>query len=330
MMKENTVNETVSAYASQETENAVVSSVEMIEETAEGENTATKNGKPRKAGKIRENRVFHIVNYTLLVLIILISLLPFVNVLAKSFSTYGKSVSLVPVNFTFYNYEFVFTNWPYFRSFFVSVGITVFGTLLSVGVMFSAAYALSKRDFPFRKGIMVFFLIVMLFSGGIVPNFFVIKMLGLLNTPFALIFPTVVQVFNLILLKNYLEGVPREIEESAQIDGASNLQTMIYILVPVALPSIASVALFTAVTYWNNYFSALIYLPNASKWWPLAMYMLNYIQSTPDVLGDQMLLQQKTYIEAAMIIVSIVPILAIYPFVTKYFVKGVTVGSVKG
>ncbi len=283
-----------------------------------------------KKNRIRENRVFHAVNYALLVIIILVSLLPFVNIIAKSFSTYGKTVGLLPVGATWYNFKFVFTNWPYFRAFIVSVGITLFGTLLSVAVMFSAAYALSKPDFPCRKGIMVFFIIVMLFSGGIVPNFFVVKMLGLLNTPLALVLPTIVQVYNLILLKNYLEGVPKEIEESAQLDGASNLQTMLYILIPISMPSIASVALFTAVTYWNNYFSALIYLPNARNFWPLAMFILDYINTAPDVLGDTMLYQQKSYIEATMIVVSIIPIVAIYPFVAKFFVKGVTVGSVKG
>ncbi len=283
-----------------------------------------------KTGKIKENRVFHAVNYVLLVFIILLCLLPFLNVVSKSFSTYGETVVFLPVDATLYNYQFVFTNWPYFRAFFISIAVTVFGTLLSVAVMFSAAFALSKPSFPCRRGTMVFFIIIMLFSGGIVPNFFIVKSLGLLNTPFALIFPSVVQVYNLILLKNYLEGVPKEIEESAVIDGARNWQVMVYILLPVALPAVASVALFTAVNYWNNYFSALIYLPNADRFWPLAMYILNYINTSADVLGDQTLFLQKTYIEAAMIVVSIIPIVAVYPFVAKFFVKGVTVGSVKG
>ena len=286
--------------------------------------------KETRRNKIRDSKAFHAVNYVLLALIILICILPFFNVLAKSLSTYGETVGIWPVDFTWFNYEYVFTTWPYFRAFFVSVGVTVGGTVLSVAIMFAAAYALSKPDLPFRKGLMVFFIIVMLFSGGIVPNFFVVRMLGILNTPFALVLPSLVQVYNMILLKSYLEGVPKEIEESAVIDGAGNLQAMVYILLPIAVPSVASVALFTAVTYWNNYFSALIYLPNASQWWPLAMYILNYINTMPDVLGDQTLLLQKTYIEAAMIIVSIIPVLAVYPFVAKYFVKGVTVGSVKG
>lgn len=285
----------------------------------------------KKTHGIRENRVFHAVNYVLLTLIILVCLLPFVNVIAKSFSTYnGKAVFLLPLGITGYNYAYVFTAWPYFRAFFVSVGVTVIGTALSVLVMFSAAYALSKQDFPMRKGVMVFFLIIMLFSGGVVPNFFVMKMYGLLDTPFALVFPSVVQVYNLILLKNYLEGVPKEIEESAVIDGAKSVQVMMLILFPIALPSIASVALFTAVSYWNNYFSALLYLTGAEQFWPLAMYILNQIQSPPDVLGDTKYLVQKEYIDMAMIIVSIIPILAVYPFVAKFFVKGVTVGSVKG
>ncbi len=287
---------------------------------------------PKKTMHIHENRVFHIVNYILLTLIVLLCLVPFVNIIAKALSTYtGKAVFLLPHEITWYNFSYVFTNWPYFRSFLVSAGVTLCGTALSVGVMFAAAYALSKQDFPLRKGVMVFFIIIMLFSGGIVPNFFVMKMLGLLNTPLALVFPSVVQVYNLILLKNYVEGVPREIEESAHIDGATNLQVMVKILIPVSLPAIASVALFTAVTYWNNYFNALIYLsPSSEQFYPLALFINNYINSAANELGDLTYYHQKSFIEMAMIIVSIIPILAVYPFVAKFFVRGVTVGSVKG
>ena len=152
----------------------------------------------------------------------------------------------------------------------------------------------------------------------------------LAHSPLALILPSVVQVYNLILIKSYLEGLPPELEESAKIDGANNLQIMFKVLLPVSLPCVASVSLFTAVTFWNNYTSALIYLGTEEKWYPLSLYILNYIQSEPDALNPTLENIQKANIESAMIVVSILPILIIYPFVLKFFTKGVTVGSVKG
>ncbi len=271
-----------------------------------------------------------IVNYVLLAIIALCCLVPFFNVISKAFSTYGKTVVVLPQGFTGFNFRQVFANAAYFRAFGVSVGVTTIGTFLSVAFMFMAAYPLSKKDLPFRKVFMIFFMIVMLFSGGLVPNFFVMKMVGLLNTPAALVFPSLVQVYNLILLKNGLEGIPAEIEESARIDGASSARILAAILLPISIPSIASVALFTAVSYWNNYFNALIYLINAEQYYPLAMFILNRINSVPDILGDQRLYQQKEFIDSAMIIISILPIVCVYPFVLKFFVRGLTVGSVKG
>jgi putative aldouronate transport system permease protein len=177
---------------------------------------------------------------------------------------------------------------------------------------------------------MVFFVITMIFSGGMVPNYVVVRELGLTGTPWALILPSVVQTYNLILIKSYLEGLPKELEESAGIDGANSLQTMFRILLPVSMPCVASVSLFTAVTFWNNYTSALLYLGTEEKWYPLSLYILNYIQTGPDVLDTSMEAIQHANIESAMIVVSIIPILLVYPFVLKYFTKGVTVGAVKG
>ena len=284
------------------------------------ENTAVKKDRRRKVSSLT------VANYALLTLIAVICIVPFFNVISKSFSTYGKAILILPKGRTFYNYKQVFSTFAFFRAFFVSAGVTITGTILSVAVMFMAAYPLSKKDLPFRGAIMVFFTIVMLFSGGIIPNFFVVKTLGLLNTPFALVLPSVVQVYNMILLK----GIPAEIEESARIDGAGNGRILASILLPISVPSIASVGLFTAVSYWNNYFQALIYLINAEKYYPLALYILNRINTAPDILGDQKLYQQKEFIDSAMIILSILPIVCVYPFVLKFFVRGLTVGSVKG
>ena len=289
-----------------------------------------KNLVKNKSNRIKENRVFHIINTAALVVISIVCFIPFLNVLSVALSTAGNDINFTPKGFTWFNFKYVFTDEGFWRAMGVSFLVVVCGTLLSVMVIFAAAYALSKPQFPMRKALMVFFIIVMIFSGGMVPNYLVVSALGLTKTPWALILPSVVQVYNLILIKSYLEGLPGELEESASIDGANNLQIMFKVLLPMSMPCVASVSLFTAVTLWNNYTSALLYLGTEEKWYPLSLYILNYIQTPPDQLSQTMENIQKSNIEAAMIVVSIIPILLVYPLVLKYFTKGVTVGAVKG
>lgn len=283
-----------------------------------------------RSNKIKESTLFNVINVSLLVVISIICFLPFMNVISSALSTAGFDINFTPQGTTAFNFMYVFKDPGFWRALGVSFFVVVVGTLISVMVMFSAAYALSKKDFPCRKGLMVFFIITMIFSGGMVPNYIVVRELGLTGTPWALILPSVVQTYNLILIRSYLEGLPKELEESAGIDGANSLQTMFKILLPVSMPCVASVSLFTAVTFWNNYTSALLYLGTEEKWYPLSLYILNYIQTGPDVLDTSMEAIQHANIESAMIVVSIIPILLVYPFVLKYFTKGVTVGAVKG
>ena len=294
-------------------------------------NTVKTNETKMKSGKrINENPTFHVVNTVILILTAFICILPFFNVLATALSTAGHDINFLPKGFTWFNFTYIFTDLGFWRALGVSLMVTVVGTVLSVLVMYSAAYALSKPDFPFRRGIMIFFIITMVFSAGMVPNYILVRTLGLTESPWALILPSVVQVYNLILIKSYLEGVPKELEESAHIDGANSLQTMFKVMIPVSMPCVASVSMFTAVSFWNNYTSALLYLGTEEKWYPLSLYILNYIQNSPDVLNQTAETIQKSNIESAMVIVSILPILLAYPFVLKFFTKGVTVGSVKG
>ena len=286
--------------------------------------------KRKNGNRIGDSQTFHVINTLVLVLTAFVCILPFFNVLATAFSTAGHEINFWPKGFTWFNFKAVFTDPGFWRALGVSIMVTVVGTVLSVLIMYSAAYALSKEDFPFRRGIMIFFIITMVFSAGMVPNYILVKTLGLARTPWALILPSVVQVYNMILIKSYLEGVPKELEESAKIDGANSLQTMFQVMVPVSLPCVASVSMFTAVSFWNNYTSALLYLGTEEKWYPLSLYILNFIQTDPDVLNPTLENIQKANIESAMVIVSILPILLVYPFVLKFFTKGVTVGSVKG
>ncbi len=279
--------------------------------------------------KHRKPSAFTVTNYILLTIIGIMCLLPFLNVLASALSTANLQINFTPRGFTWFNFKTVFTDSTFYRALGVSLFVTFLGTTLSVSIMFLAAYALSKPNMPFRKGIMIFFIITMIFSGGMVPNYIVMETLGLTRTVFSLIFPSVLQVYNLILMKSYIEGLPKELEESAFIDGATEFQTLTRIILPLSLPSIASVALFTAVTYWNNYTNALIYLGTAEQWYPLSLYILNHINSAADPLVYTKVDVQKANIESAMIIVSIIPILIVYPFVLKHFTKGVTMGGVK-
>ena len=283
-----------------------------------------------KGNRIGDSPIFNTINTIVLILTAFVCILPFFNVLATALSGHGHEINFLPKGFTWFNFKHIFADAGFWRALGVSVMVTVVGTLLSVLTMYSAAYALSKEDFPFRRGIMIFFIITMVFSAGMVPNYILVKSLGLTRSPWALILPSIVQVYNMILIKSYLEGVPKELEESAKIDGANALQTMFRVMIPVSLPCVASVSMFTAVSFWNNYTSALLYLGTEEKWYPLSLYILNYIQTDPDVLNPTMENLQKANIESAMVIVSILPILLVYPFVLKFFTKGTTVGSVKG
>ena len=288
----------------------------------------TRISKP--GNRIKENPIFSKVNIIILILTAFVCILPFFNVLSTALSTAGNDINFAPKGFTWFNFKYILTDVGFWRALGVSLMVTVVGTLISVLTMYSAAYALSKPDFPFRRGIMIFFIITMVFSAGMVPNYILVQTLGLARSPWALILPSVVQVYNLILIKSYLEGVPKELEESAKIDGANSLQTMFKVMIPVSMPCVASVSLFTAVSFWNNYTSALLYLGTEEKWYPLSLYILNYIQTDPDVLNQTAETIQKSNIESAMVIFSILPILLVYPFVLKFFTKGVMIGSVKG
>ncbi|MCL2369754.1 MAG: carbohydrate ABC transporter permease [Firmicutes bacterium] len=291
--------------------------------------------KEKVRSKIRLGKadiLFEITKWVLLISFALFCLLPVLNVLSLSFSRAGTSVTLLPVDFTLFAYIQVVEGQAFFRALGVSLFVAIAGTFLSVFVLLLAAYPLSKPDLPFRKPIMIFFLITMLFSGGIVPNFLLVRTLGLLDTTFALFIPSLVRVFNLLLLKTYFEGLPKSLEESAMLDGASYYRILLQILLPLSLPIVATVSLFTAVAYWNDYFASLIYQPTRPEYFPLARYIFDLMTGAAlsDILSDPQKVMARQNIQAATIVLAIIPVLMIYPLVLKYFTKGITVGAVKG
>lgn len=285
----------------------------------------------KNKNKIREGRVFMTVDYIVMTIFTLLCIIPFINILAVSFSAPYRSVMLLPKDFDLYSYGYVLKSLEFYRSFGVTVLVTVSVTIASVVVLALTAYPLSKEHFPFKREFMVFFIIIMLFSGGVIPNFIWYKILKINNTPWVLILPSIVSVFNLILIKSYFEGLPESVEEAAKIDGAGNIRILFSIVLPMSVPILITVGLFTVVACWNNYQSALYYIPTKSEWHPLALYILNFKNSSAidSISADPVRAEHKANIEAAMIVVSILPIVVAYPFFLKYFTSGITLGAVK-
>ena len=284
-------------------------------------------------------KAFLVVNYFFLTLVMCISLFPLVHVFALSLSSNSAAqagwVTILPVDFTLDSYQYILAKPEFFQSFGVSVVRVVLGTLLSIGLTILCAYAMAQPDerFHARKYYVGVFLVTMVFSGGLIPLFIVVKSVGIYNSIWALILPGAVQTFNIILMLNFFRGLPYALTESALIDGANHFQIMTKIIVPVSKPSLATVGLFTMVNHWNSWFDGMIYISDTAKY-PLQTYLRNVIQSVDIAsidltsVGAMTNVSQKT-VTAAQIFVAIIPILLVYPLLQKYFITGMTLGSVK-
>lgn len=284
-------------------------------------------------------KAFLVVNYLFLTLVMCISLFPLVHVFALSLSSNSAAqagwVTILPVDFTLDSYQYILAKPEFFQSFGVSVLRVVLGTLLSIGLTILCAYAMAQPDerFHARKYYVWVFMVTMVFSGGLIPLFIVVKSVGIYNSIWALILPGAVQTFNIILMLNFFRGLPYALTESALIDGANHFQIMTKIIVPVSKPSLATVGLFTMVNHWNSWFDGMIYISDTAKY-PLQTYLRNVIQSVDIAsidltsVGTMTNVSQKT-VTAAQIFVAIIPILLVYPLLQKYFITGMTLGSVK-
>ncbi|MBC8059960.1 MAG: carbohydrate ABC transporter permease [Clostridiaceae bacterium] len=287
----------------------------------------------------KSDRTYYIVAYFILSLSFLLILLPFMNLIAISLSGEAEvlsgSVTFWPRDFIVEAYRYVVSSSQFFTSFMVTLIITVVGSLVGVLLAVSAAYPLSKKNLPGRKFIMLLFVITMLFSGGIIPTYILINKMKLLNSIWAIIFPMVNSVFNLLIVKNYFESLPEEIGESAQIDGATHFTTLFSIMLPIAKPVLATITLFYAVSFWNEYFTARLYITKQSMM-PLQLYLRTVIFEAMDPTGNFALdgeniknVASQTIINAT-IILSMLPMVILYPFLQRYFTKGIIIGSVKG
>ena len=283
------------------------------------------------------SRLFDGFNYVFLTGFAILCLMPLVHVFAVSLSgrapATGGFVSFWPIDFTLENYEQVMGSRNFLRSFLISVIRVLTGTSLNMILIILTAYPLSKtpRVFRGRTIFICFFVFAWLFEGGLIPSFLVVRSLGLLNTLGALILPKAVPIFLVILMMNFFRNVPKELEESAHIDGASHWRVLWHVYIPLSLPAIATLTLFSAVDHWNAWFDGLIYMNTAN--YPMQTYLRTVIVTldlTQVGINPQDLQRlSDRAIRGAQIIVATVPILIVYPFLQRYFISGITLGAVK-
>lgn len=291
-------------------------------------------------------RVFTNAAYIIMTIMGLLCLLPCLHVFSKSISSGEKvitgSVYFWPVAVQFNMIRYILIETDFFVCLKNTLIVTVIGTAVSMFTTITTAYPLSKPSFRGRKFFIMCYVFSMVFFGGMVPAYMVVNTLGLLDTYAALILPFAIVQFNMFVVKSYFESLPESIEEAARIDGASDVQTLVLIVLPMSVPIIATVSLLYAITYWNNYFHAMMYTSSASMK-TLQVFLYDLINNGQEVLenlfgsafGSSVGVVKDSDMTidgmvAAAVTLSLIPIVAAYPFVQRYMVKGITIGSVKG
>ena len=284
--------------------------------------------------------IFDVINYTVITLAAITTMLPILYIIFNSFATefelQTRSMFLIPHTWSTDAYTYIFASNKLIRAFGNSLFITACGTLINLFFTVTMAYPLSKKYLRFRTPILNLIIFSMFFSGGMIPGYIVVSSwLKMRGTYWALLIPGAISAYNMMIVKNFFQGIPQELEESANLDGCNDLMTLVRIVLPLSLPVLATFGLFYAVGHWNSYFSAMIYLTD-DKMYPLQL-ILRQIIITAEASASDMTLMDPDFVEPpkesikmAVIVVATVPIMCVYPFLQKYFVKGVMVGALKG
>ncbi|MCH3920283.1 MAG: carbohydrate ABC transporter permease [Sphaerochaeta sp.] len=286
------------------------------------------------------DKVFIALTYVLVTIIVCVVIYPLLFVVSASFSdpdlVLSGKVVLFPKGFTLKPYTMVFENEEIWRGYLNTVIYTVLGTFINVVFTVLLAYPLSRQDMPLRRPITLLIVFTMYFEGGMIPNYLLVRQLGMYNTIWAMVIPTAISTYNFIVAKSFFEtSIPKELYESAEIDGSSDIRTLMQIVIPLSPAILAVLALYYAVDTWNAYFNALIYLQN-EKLFPLQIILRNILllgqteQMGSNDVGMGEKIKMAEAIKYSAIVISSLPILCVYPFVQKYFVKGVMIGAVKG
>lgn len=287
------------------------------------------------AAKSKGYRLFKAVNALLMLLVIAVTLFPVLNILAKSFSDIKNltlnTVSIYPKGFNLDTYRTIISDPTFWVDYKNTVLYTVLGGAINIFMTTIFAYALSVPRLKGKKVLTMFVVFTMLFNGGMIPNYMIVRSLGMRNTIWAIVIPGAVNTFNLIVMRTFFEGIPKELEEAASIDGMNTYGILARIILPLSKPILATMVLFYAVSLWNSWFPALLYLDRPDLL-PVTMYLRNLIAGSMSATGADAdsLGTVSVNVQYVTIVLTTLPILCIYPFLQKYFVQGLTVGSVKG
>ncbi|WP_169083403.1 carbohydrate ABC transporter permease [Paenibacillus sp. PL91] len=283
--------------------------------------------------------IFDVANYIFLGAFAIAAILPFIYVISGSFATDAeltkRAVFLIPETFSLAAYEFIFSTNTIMKSIGVSMYVTIIGTAVNLFFTVTMAYPLARRSLMGRNTVLNLVVFSMLFGGGMIPTYLVIRELSLLDSYWALILPGAISAFNLIIVKNFFQELPPGLEEAAKIDGCTELGLLWRIVLPLSKPVLATFTLFYAVGHWNDFFAALLYINNPEKW-PLQVLLRQIVLLSQAAAGDlnsmdpNFVKPPDQSIKMAVIVVGTVPILLVYPFLQKHFAKGVLIGSIKG
>lgn len=288
-------------------------------------------------------KTFNVFNISFMLLIAIIMIYPYLNQMAISFNEGADSarggITIIPRVFTLQNYKAILTNSDFLDAAVISVCKTVLNTVVATFINFSAAYGLTRKGLPYRKAITLYLMIPAYISAGVIPMYMLYRDLHIINTFWVYVFPVLYSFYNIVIIRSFLQELPASLEESAKLDGATDFKIMLKIIVPISMPVIATVALWSAVNSWNGWTDTLMYVTD-KKLYTLQYLMMRLVKESE--MAQQMALQlsmgqtaenvTKTTsesVKAASLIVTTLPIIVVYPFLQKYFIKGVTLGAVK-
>jgi ABC transporter, permease protein len=281
-------------------------------------------------------KIFKVLNTILMILVLFVTLYPFLYLVAQSFSSdaavsAGK-VSILPIDFNIDTYKYILRDNQFFRYYWNTIFYSVCGTFISVVATALLAYPLSKPRLRLNKVITPFVVFTMYFAGGTIPNYIVItQLLGLKDSMWAIILPGTISTFNLLVMKSFFASLQEELEEAAAIDGMDTYQIFLKIIIPLSKPIIATMCLFYLVGMWNEWFAPMLYLDTKDKW-PIALYVRQLVEgaNNTEIGSSAEASSVQATIKSATMVLTSIPIILVYPFVQKYFVKGMTIGAIKG
>ncbi|WP_409344094.1 carbohydrate ABC transporter permease [Paenibacillus sp. MBLB4367] len=288
--------------------------------------------------RLRRFSLFDSINGLFLLALTLVVIIPFWYMLAVSLSPVSESLGgrfyLIPKEFLLEAYQYLFSTDRFVKSIGNSIYITAVGTVFNIIVSITLAYALSKKTLPGRKLILLMMLFTMVFSGGMIPKYLLIKWLGLLNTYWALILPAATNAFTILVMKTFFQNLPESLDEAARIDGAGEVRILVSVVIPLSMPIIATFSLFFMVSHWNEFFGAIIYLSDNAKWPIQVLLRLMVVVGDTKIgaesnLDFEMVSKVGDNVKMAAIIVAMLPIVIVYPFLQKHFAKGAMLGSIK-